>query len=69
MTKFTLIAKPLLTIDKVRNVTPVERDGKIYLHITKCKYLGSGKTLEDAITDANLRTFATGYLVSRGEGK
>lgn len=58
-----LIAKPLITLDKVRKVSPVERDGKIYLHITKCKYVGSGKTLQEAIDDANLRTFSTGYRV------
>ena len=58
-----LIAKPLITLDKVRKVTPVERDGKIYLHITKCKYIGSGKDLAAAIDDANLRTFSTGYRV------
>ena len=58
-----LIAKPLIVLDKVRNVKPVERDGKIYLHITPKKYLGSGKTVEEAILDANARTFATGYLV------
>ena len=58
-----LIAKPLITLDKVRKVTPVERDGKIYLHITKCKYIGSGKDLASAIDDANLRTFSTGYRV------
>ena len=65
--KTTLIARPLIVLDKIRNVTPVERDGKIYLHITKCKYLGSGKTLKEAIDDANLRTFATGYMVVGGD--
>ena len=64
--KTTLIARPLIVLDKIRNVTPVERDGKIYLHITKCKYLVSGKTLAEAIDDANLRTFATGYMVVGG---
>ena len=60
-----LIAKPLITLDKVRKVTPIEREGKIYLHITPKKYLGSGKTLEEAILDANWRTFSTGYRVGK----
>lgn len=58
-----LIAKPLYTFDKARKVCPVGRNGKIYLHITKCKYIGFGDTLENAIDDANLRTFSTGYRV------
>lgn len=58
-----LIAKPLITLDKTRAVKPVERDGKIYLHITPKTYLGSGNTLEQAIDDANIRTFYTGYRV------
>ena len=60
-----LIAKPLITLDKVRKVNPVEREGKIYLHITPKRYLGSGKTLEEAINDANWRTFSTGYRVEK----
>lgn len=59
----TLIAKPLITLDKERKITPETRDGKVYLHITKRKYLGYGDTLEDAISDANARTFMTGYIV------
>ena len=56
-----IVARPLLTIDKERKVTPVERGGRIYLHITKTRYIGSGETIEDAIGDANARTFNTGY--------
>lgn len=54
-------AQPLLTLDKARKVTPVEKDGKIYLHITPKRYIGYGTTLEQAIKDANFRTFSTGY--------
>lgn len=63
-----LIAKPLITLDKERRVSPVERGGAVYLHITPKRYLGSGATLEEAIMDANARTFSTGYRVYR-EGK
>lgn len=56
-----IVAKPLLTIDKERKITPVERGGRIYLHITKTRFIGSGATIEDAISDANARTFNTGY--------
>lgn len=56
-----IIAKPLMSIDKPRKITAVERDGKTYLHITPKRYIGYGKDLAAAIADANCRTFATGY--------
>ena len=61
----SLIAKPLLTLDKARKVTPITRGGIVYLHITKCRYIGYGATLDKAIADANLRTFSTGYRVEQ----
>lgn len=60
-----LTAVPLSTLDKPKNINPVERDGKVYLHITKNKYVGVGKTIDDAISDANARTFFTGYGVEK----
>lgn len=62
-----LIAKPLLTIDKERKITEKEQGGKVYLMITPKRYIGVGDTLERAITDANLRTFSTGYRVEKVE--
>lgn len=63
-----LEARPLFTIDKPRKVTPVERNGRVFLHITKTRFIGSGETLEGALLDANLRTFTTGYrVVTKGE--
>lgn len=65
ITTTKLIAKPLITLDKVRKVTPKEVDGKVYLMITPKRYIGSGKTLDEAIDDANIRTFSTGYRVEK----
>lgn len=58
-----LIAKPLITLDKTRKITPKSAGGKIYLMITAKRYIGVGATLADAVSDANARTFATGYRV------
>lgn len=58
-----LIAKPLLTIDKERNIKVKEQDGKTYLLITPKRFIGVGKDLESAIRNANAMTFNTGYRV------
>lgn len=58
-----LIAKPLLTLNKEKKINVREIEGKFYLFITPKRYIGSGATLEKAITDANCRTFTTGYFV------
>lgn len=65
MNNIKLIAKPLITLDKERKVTPKEVNGKIYLMVTPKRYIGSGATLAAAIDDANFRTFSTGYWVER----
>jgi len=57
------LAKPLLTIDKERKITGKEQDGKTYLLITPKRYIGVGKDLTSAISDANAMTFNTGYRV------
>lgn len=62
-----LIAKPLLTIDKEKKLTEKKQGGKVYLMITPKRYIGVGDTLEQAITDANMRTFSTGYRVEKVE--
>lgn len=59
-----LIANSLFAFEKARKVTPQERGGQIYLHITPRRYLGSGASLQEAISDANARTFSTGWRVS-----
>lgn len=62
----TLIAKPLITLDKQRKVTIKNgADGYVYLMITPKRYIGRGKGINEAIDDANLRTFSTGYRVER----
>lgn len=59
-----LIAKPLITLDKARKVTVKNGpDGLVYLMITPKRYIGKGAGLNEAIDDANLRTFCTGYRV------
>lgn len=60
-----LIAKPLITLDKERKITVKEIDGITYLFITPKRYIGRGETVEDAIKDANWRTFNTGYRVEK----
>lgn len=67
MQSIKLIAKPLITLDKVRKVTPREQAGTIYLLITPKRYIGKGATLEEAISDANARTFSTGYRVVKAQ--
>lgn len=59
----TIIAKPLIKLNKERKITPKENNGKIFLMITPKRYIGSGKTLEEAIQDANLRCWSTGYFI------
>lgn len=61
--KVTLIAKPLITLEKERKITVKEQDGKVYLMITPKRFIGCGETIHDAVFDANMRTFATGYRV------
>ena len=58
-----LIAKPLIKLDKQRKITVKEMSGKVYLMITPKRYIGSGATIKEAVDDANLRTFCTGYRV------
>ena len=58
-----LIAKPLIKLDKQRKITVKEMSGKVYLMITPKRYIGSGATIKEAVDDANLRTFSTGYRV------
>lgn len=65
MKDIKLIAKPLITLDKERKITVKEHNGTIYLLITPKRYIGKGKTLEDAIDNANIQTFYTGYRVER----
>lgn len=61
-----LIAKPLIKLDKERKITIKNgADGKVYLMITPKRYIGSGIGINEAIDDANMRTFATGYRVER----
>lgn len=69
MMNVKLVARPLITLDKERKVKPVERDGVVYLMITKCRFIGRGKTLDEAIENANLNTFYTGYRVYVVGGK
>lgn len=59
-----LIANSLFGFDKPKQVKPVERGGRVYLHITPRRYLGSGASLSEAISDANARTLNTGWRVS-----
>lgn len=66
-TTIKLIAKPLFSMDKTRKITVKQADGKVFLMITPKRYIGFGKTLENAITDANCRTFSTGYRVEMVE--
>lgn len=58
-----LIAKPLLTIDKERKITTKEVGGKVYLMITPKRFIGVGRDLASAISNANAMTFNTGYQV------
>ena len=58
-----LIAKPLIKLDKTRKVSVREIEGKTYLFITPKRYIGVGEDLQSAISDANWRTFSTGYRV------
>ena len=61
-----LIAKPLITLDKQRKITIKNGDdGLVYLMITPKRYIGRGVGINEAIDDANLRTFSTGYRVER----
>lgn len=67
MQSVKLIAKPLLTIDKTRKITVKEQGGLYYLLITPKRYIGKGATIADAISDANARTFSTGYRVTQAQ--
>lgn len=60
-----LIAKPLITLEKERKINVKEINGKVYLMLTPKKFIGSGETVEQAIEDANWRTFMTGYRVEQ----
>ena len=59
-----LIAKPLCNLDKVRKITIKNgADGLVYLMITPRRYIGRGAGINEAVSDANMRTFSTGYRV------
>ena len=59
-----LIAKPLIKLDKERKITVKNgADGLVYLMITPKRYIGRGAGINEAISDANMRTFSTGYRV------
>lgn len=61
-----LIAKPLIKLDKQRKITIKNGDdGLVYLMITPKRYIGRGAGINEAVEDANLRTFSTGYRVER----
>ena len=61
-----LIEKPLITLEKTRKLTIKNgADGLVYLMITPKRYVGRGAGINEAIDDANLRTFSTGYRVER----
>ena len=59
-----LIAKPLIKLEKERKITIKNgADGLVYLMITPKRYIGRGAGINEAISDANMRTFSTGYKV------
>lgn len=61
-----LIAKPLIKLDKERKITIKNgADGLVYLMITPKRYIGRGAGIDEAVSDANLRTFSTGYRVEK----
>ena len=61
-----LIAKPLVKLDKEHNITIKNGDdGLVYLMITPKKYIGRGPGINEAISDANMQTFSTGYRVEQ----
>lgn len=61
-----LIAKPLIKLEKERRIT-IENgaDGLVYLMITPKRYIGRGAGINEAVSDANMRTFSTGYRVEK----